>query len=233
VAGLDIATGGSNETVFCPRQGPVVDELVCWSKMNTTETAWRAAEEANKRGVQCLYYDAIGVGEGVSGTFFTSEHPLRFTAKAVISGEQCTERLWDDQKTSKQKFVNMRAEMWWIVRTRFERTYDYVTKGIIYPLEDLISIPNDPKLIAQLSNVLHSTTDTGKIKIESKDDMRKRGVASPDRADALVMSFYPFGAFVAPPRINLPPRLNAYSPRNSSALRRNFLGRGEEHRWRR
>jgi phage terminase large subunit len=226
VAGLDIATGGSNETVFCPRHGPVVDQLICWSKQNTTETAWRAQREMDAIRGKCLYYDAIGVGEGVKGTFFTSEQPLRFTAKAVISGEAPTDRLWDDGKTSKQKFINVRAEMWWSVRTRFERTFDYVTKGITYPLEDLISIPNDPKLIAQLSNVLHYTKENGKIAIESKADMAKRGVASPDRADALIMAFYPIGAFVVPEPISQQ-RINPYATRDSSAHRRNILGRGE------
>jgi phage terminase large subunit len=203
-----------------------VDPLICWSKQNTTETAWRAQREMDAIRGKCLYYDAIGVGEGVKGTFFTSEQPLRFTAKAVISGEAPTDRLWDDGKTSKQKFVNVRAEMWWSVRTRFERTFDYVTKGITYPVEDLISIPNDPKLIAQLSNVLHFTKENGKIAIEGKDKMAQRGVASPDRADALIMAFYPIGAFVVPEPISQQ-RINPYTMRDSSAHRRNILGRGE------
>jgi phage terminase large subunit len=55
----------------------------------------------------------------------------------------------------------------------------------------MISIPNHPELIAQLSLPLWQTTDTGKTKLESKPDMKKRGVGSPDFADALAYRYAP------------------------------------------
>jgi hypothetical protein len=60
-------------------------------------------------------------------------------------------------------FANLRAELWWIVRTRFEKTYQVVTEGAVYPPDELISIPICAELIAQLSTPLCHHTATGKI----------------------------------------------------------------------
>jgi hypothetical protein len=56
-------------------------------------------------------------------------------------------------------------------------------------LDELLSIPNDGSLINQMSQPITKYTTTGKILIESKDDMKKRGLSSPDDLDALVLSF--------------------------------------------
>ena len=66
---------------------------------------------------------------------------------------------------------------------------EYVKKNIKHPHHELISIPNDPQLISELSAPLFFYRDNGKLKIESKEDMRKRGVSSPNMADAVVISF--------------------------------------------
>ncbi len=54
----------------------------------------------------------------------------------------------------------------------------------------MISLPDCPELIAELSLPLAERTETGKIKLESKDRMRARGVKSPDYADALALAFH-------------------------------------------
>ena len=54
----------------------------------------------------------------------------------------------------------------------------------------MISVPNHPELIAQLSLPIYMSTEQGKVQIESKDDMRRRGIESPDFADALVLAFH-------------------------------------------
>jgi hypothetical protein len=49
--------------------------------------------------------------------------------------------------------------------------------------------PDDDKLAAQLGSIKWGIDSRGRIKIESKDDMRKRGLPSPDRADAMAIAF--------------------------------------------
>jgi hypothetical protein len=76
----------------------------------------------------------------------------------------------------KDRFINARAEQYRLLREAFEQ-------GQI----DLD--PDDDQLAAQLGSLKWALTSRGQVKIESKDDMRKRGMPSPDRADALVMAW--------------------------------------------
>src|SRR5215213_5219438 len=74
----------------------------------------------------------------------------------------------------KERFVNARAEDYWNLREIFET-------GEI-DIDEL-----DDVLAAQLGSIKWTVDSRGRTKIESKDDMRKRGLPSPDRADALAM----------------------------------------------
>jgi hypothetical protein len=76
----------------------------------------------------------------------------------------------------KERFVNARAEDYWMLRERFEQG-------------EIDIDPDDDKLAAQLGSIKWGIDSRGRIKIESKDDMRKRGLPSPDRADAMAIAF--------------------------------------------
>lgn len=197
VAGFDVAEEGKNRSVMIPRQGPVAEMPVDWGQSNTTQTAYRARDEGEKLNVEVVFYDADGPGMGVKGTWQSAERPLPFRAVPVFGGDHPTETVWPDGRTSKERFRNLRAELWWLLRMRFERTYERVLweqgdpAGKHHPDEECISLPDCPQLIAQLSQPLVFTTDTGKTQLEGKPQMAKRGVASPDFADALAYSFMP------------------------------------------
>ncbi len=189
IAGLDIAEEGKNRSVLIPRQGAQIMTPAHWGQMNTTRSAWKARDEAERMKVNILHYDCVGVGAGVRGTWETSETKLPFEANALKGGDPASEMRWPDGKTSAQRFVNTRAELGWILRTRFEKAFEFVDQGIPHPPDDMISIPDVPELLADMSLVLYFTTETGKIQLESKKDMAKRGVKSPDWFDALCYSF--------------------------------------------
>ena len=111
--------------------------------------------------------------------------------------------MWPDGKTSKEKFLNLKAELWWICREMFKNTYEHFlyltdptnTEAVRHELNELISIPGDHEgpdammLSGQISLVKWMTTVTGKIQIEGKDALAKRGISSPDHADALMLTF--------------------------------------------
>lgn len=189
IAGLDVSEEGPDVTVLQPRQGPVARMPVAWGKLNTTEGAWKARDEARRLGVAFVNYDAGGPGVGFRGTWETATQALGFEARGIAFGGTPSLTYWPDGQNSQQKFVNLRAEMWWRLRTRFERVYEYREQGIRHALEDMISIPNCPQLIAELSQPLTHRTDVGKIQLESKKVMRARGIKSPDHADALALAF--------------------------------------------
>lgn len=195
VAGLDVAAEGKNKNVFLDRVGVVVRGAETWGNCNLTETAWKAAELAEKRGVKRLNYDGDAIGASLKGTWKTSERKLSFQHNGIMGGGSPTESHWPGGKTSKELFVNFRAEGWWCLRIRFEKAYEFREKGIAHPVDEMISIPDHPALIAQLSQPLRQFSSTGKIKIESKEDMRKRGISSPDHADALYYCFAPSGTW--------------------------------------
>lgn len=194
-AGMDVADGGADDTVFIFRHGPTVklNNIHTRPEGNTTQTAFWARQLAERYMVETFYFDAIGVGAGVSGTLRTAEMDgeLDFTQIPVISGATATDVKWPEfgNRPGPTIFGNVRAELWWRLRCRFERTYEYVNGIAQHPLDTLISIPNDPELIAQLSQPLRRFSTTGRILIESKEDMKARQVDSPDRADALAFAF--------------------------------------------
>lgn len=197
-AGLDVAEEGENLSVLIPMTGPVAGTPLAWAHKNTTQSAHEAARIAREQGVVKLRYDCVGVGAGVRGTWESADTPLGFEPEAVNSGETPTDAVHPDGRTSKQMFMNLRAEMWWQLRRRFEKTWEFVHQNVKHPVDELISIPRHEQLILELSRPLHFYTETGKIKIESKKEMRTRGVKSPDFADALV-----YAAFRGPPKRKL------------------------------
>lgn len=195
VGGYDVAEEGLNENVVIARQGPVVRPgwITTWGQLNTTQSAHRAADEAARFGITTLNYDCDGVGAGVKGAWASTERTLTFKPNPLRGCAAASDTVWPDGKSSKERFLNLRAEMWWTLRLRFEKAYEFKELGTAHPPEEMISIPDDPGLIAQLSQPLAFPTETGKIKLESKPDMKKRGVASPDKADALAYAFAPAG----------------------------------------
>lgn len=191
-SGLDIAGSGDAENVYVHRRGSVVTRMKAWREENPTRTAWRAIEYAEEDGATLLKYDSVGVGQSTAGAIQDSERKTAVAIEGLNGASSPTRRKYDDNDKipANERFLNLRAEMYWNLRLRFQRTYEHV-EGIRPALEDeMISIPNDEELIVQLSQPTYATTSTGKIKVESKDDMRKRGVKSPDRADGLVYVFY-------------------------------------------
>ena len=214
-AGMDIADEGSDKTVIIAGQGPMIHDPISWGGINTNQTAYRAVDIGFEKKITVMNYDAVGVGAGVKGVWQDmamddQAHPdarqkLPFLAVAIHGGTPASERYWPDGQTSAEKFQDVNGEMWWCLRQRFERTYEFVNatdeqrRDPIWQgqhrAEDLISIPDHPELIAELSTPLLVRNERGKIGRESKKMMKKRGIKSPNFADALTYYFNPFGDF--------------------------------------
>jgi hypothetical protein len=196
VAGFDVAAGGA-ENVYLMRKGPNVSTITRWREEDPTAAAFRVVRMAEADQIERLFYDAIGVGAGVGGAMKLVRRALTFVWTAVNVGVPPTETRWPDKMKSKEKFANLKAELWWRVRARAERTYQFVMLGVNHPKEDLLSLPPGPDteaLISQLSGVRYFETETGKIIVESKKELARRGVSSPDIAEALILSFMPLSS---------------------------------------
>jgi phage terminase large subunit len=96
--------------------------------------------------------------------------------------------------TNGEHFSNIKAQMWDEVAVRFRKTYEAITFGTPHPKHELISLNSKTlgnmvdKIKMELAAPHKSTDRMGKFKVESKDDLRDRGIKSPNVADALIMS---------------------------------------------
>ncbi len=99
-------------------------------------------------------------------------------------------------KTNRETFFNRRAQYWWKLRDRFERTYRAVEKGQYINPDDLISLSSNIKNLDQLRSevcrIPLKRNNSGKIQILSKIDMAKKPyqLPSPNMGDALMMSMF-------------------------------------------
>jgi hypothetical protein len=167
--GVDVARYGDAESVIYRNRGGVVRRVWRGSKQSTMRTAGEVKAQLDQavRSVKAVI-DADGVGGGVLDRLQEQGmNVIPFHGGGRPSGPG----------PGGVKFKNLRAEMYWSLRKAFE-------DGEI----DLD--PEDELLQAQLSNIKFSVDSSGVIKVETKDEMRKRGLKSPDRADAVMMSRY-------------------------------------------
>lgn len=196
VAGMDVG-GGRNFSVVVPRFGPIVQPSIKWKDTQDIDTPGRASRVAVEAGCSILKYDSVGIGHNMAARF---RQLNRIKVRPVNAGGKPSRRVWPDKKTSRDKFANLKAELWWIARDKLRATYEHwmFTEGqggIQHPLDDLLLLPEDATLCGELSLVGYSETDSGKTTIEKKRQLRARGIESPDHAEALILSFAP-----APPR---------------------------------
>lgn len=195
VGGLDVGAGDNAECVFVARAGPVVLMPRFWKGHNTTVSTRMTVDLYREYELERLNYDEIGVGAGVSATFGEYDDLKIFPINA---GDRPTTQVWPDGKRAREKFANLKAELWWRMRDRFEKTYETwlsctgAAQSTRYPAEDLIALPPGTyPLVMQLSSVRAWPNNAGKITIESKAELHKRGVPSPDHAEALMLSMAP------------------------------------------
>jgi hypothetical protein len=166
VWGLDVARFGTDATALAKRRGNAVTEIRKWRGLDLMQTtgAVVAEYEAMKpedRPVEILV-DSIGLGAGVVDRL----RELNLPARGINVAES---------PAMGTIYVNLRAELWGKMKAWLEKRD--------------CKIPKDESLLAELVSPRYSFNSNGKMKLESKDEMRKRGIGSPDMADALALTF--------------------------------------------
>ena len=101
-------------------------------------------------------------------------------------------------KTNEDMFANAKAQEWWNLRTRFYNTWRAIEHGDTFKEDEMISIlvgnggltqMQFDYLRAELSRPRIEYDGNGKVMVESKKDMKKRGIPSPNKADSVVIAF--------------------------------------------
>lgn len=164
--GLDVARFGDDRTVLCFRRGRVLVRRVAWGKTDLMSTAGRAKQEINAyraaKGVHLeqIAVDTIGVGAGVAD------------ALRAWFGEDTVADVNSSLRRDDGEHYNLRAFMWSQMRDWLEGA----------------ALPKDQDLRADLTGLRYLYRG-GLLLLESKDDAKKRGLKSPDIADALALTF--------------------------------------------
>ena len=196
VAGFDVADTGRDAKAIALRYGVLVDECDSWLTGDVTDGAQKATDKALAYGCSDLVYDSIGNGAAVKTYATMGGKPvgLTFTGFGGADGVDFPDVLYEDSRTNKDMFRNKRAQYYWLLAQRFYRTWQVVEKGAYFDPDTLISINPDMQQLKQLKSELvkiqrKHTPGMRLIQIESKIEMKKRGIPSPNLADALMMAW--------------------------------------------
>lgn len=202
IGALDVADGGKDKNALAMRHGIVLQRVDKFPQAIDTGVIARAAvNECAAFGVKEFYYDVIGVGSGIK----TETNRLRDDDKMPRGLVVCP---WNaahsplnpeeyiipgDDKSPKNSdfYANLKAQAWWSLRTRFEKTYKCIVLGVYFPKEELISLdsdmPNLHEVMRELSQATYLTNTTGKLLVDKQPD----GTPSPNLADSVVMCYHP------------------------------------------
>ena len=162
---LDPARFGTDRTAFCKRVGSVVTEIKSWRGLDLMQTVGRVMAEyealAPSSRPSEILVDSIGIGSGVVDRMRELGAPVRGVNVAESPSMGGT-------------YNNLRTELWFRTKAWLE--------------DRSCKLPNDDELLADLTGIRYSFTSSGKMAAESKDQMRRRGLRSPDLADAICLT---------------------------------------------
>ncbi len=200
VAGSDVADGGRDLNATVVGHGVVT--IACQQAHgDADEGADIAVDMCRDNGIIELYYDCIGVGTGFKvRTNELEKQPdwpkhlrvFEWNASAspldpndpVIPGDE-------ESSTNEDQYLNLKAQSWFRMRSRVHKTWQAVTKGKRYPIEEMCSFDSKMPLVHQmtmeLSQPVKKTSQNGKTMVDKTPDDKK----SPNLADACVMKYNP------------------------------------------
>jgi hypothetical protein len=192
VWGLDVARMGSDASALAKRRGPVVEEIQTWKGLDLMQLTGAVVAEyealpPSEQPVEILV-DSIGLGAGVLDRL----RELGLPARGINVAES---------PALKGTYANLRAELW------------FKCKAWLGNRD--VKIPKDEQLFAELASPRYTFTSSGKMQVESKESMKKRGLPSPDKADALCLCL----------ATDVSTIMHGYAMANKTgALRRNIRG---------
>jgi hypothetical protein len=160
VMGIDPARGGADSTVILVRQGRDIVAIKRYHGEDTMEIVGRVIEAMEEYKPVLVVIDEGGLGYGILDRL----NEQRYKVKGVNFGWKAKNSIM---------WQNKRSEMWGAMR-------DWLKSA---------SIPLDRSLKADITGPMKKLNSSGAILLESKKDMRSRGLASPDAADALAVTF--------------------------------------------
>ena len=198
IIGVDVARFGDDQSVIVFRKGRDARMIapIKLRQIDTMQLASRVADEAARYKADAVFIDGGGVGGGVVDRC----RQLRVQGLVEVQFGAKADRANYDVDAA--RYGNKRAEMWGNLRA-------WLAVG---------GIADDPELIADLTGIEYGYNADNALVLERKEDMKKRGLASPDVADALALTFaypvQPSSLSGGPQMVSAPKRRN-YDPHDA------------------
>jgi hypothetical protein len=170
--GVDVARSGTDKTCMAIRQGHVITEIRAYTHNDTMVTAGRVQGILENDPSMTAIVDVVGVGGGVVDRLREQGNRVQAFAGSARSRNR--------DRTGELGFINTRAAAWYNLREILDPTFG-----------SIICLPPDDDLLGDLTAPKAGEPQSGgKIKIESKDEIKKRIGRSTDYGDAVVQAFW-------------------------------------------
>lgn len=201
IVAYDPADSGDDKAVAYRHGSVILDVQSNESGSIDTATDWALSFAADKKP-DVFTWDADGMGMGLKRQISQALEGKKIAIEAFsgAAGADRPDDIYDrldgevkQSKTNQETFFNRRAQYYWMLRDRMFRTWLAVEKNerIVNP-DELISFSSDiselQSLRSELCRIPRKHNGSGRIQLLSKPDMKKLGIASPNMADAVMMS---------------------------------------------
>jgi phage terminase large subunit len=194
VIGFDPADSGKDAKAITKRYGMFVEDVRKWTTGDIDDAIARAFDDAFDYRADIIVYDSIGVGAGVKVGLKDRIAGRNIEVQGFGAGDSPLPGKYKDDKPNEDVFRNLRAQGWWLLRDRFENTYKAIEKGEYIDPAEMISLSSGIKDLELLKAELvrqqrKRVSGSRLIQLISKDEMRSKGIPSPNMADSLMMAF--------------------------------------------
>jgi len=161
--GVDPARFGDDRAAILVRQGRYIIRIITYANIDLMTLCGVVVRLIKQYKPVCVNIDKGGMGVGV------------YDRLLELGFEQVNGVDFGGKASQSDRYFNKRAEMWALIKLWLDETP--------------CMLPNRDDLLSDLAGIRYSFDSNGRLKLESKDDMKKRGLRSPDIADALALTF--------------------------------------------
>ncbi len=165
IIGLDVARFGDDQTVFCFRRGRWCYAFRCYQKLDNVAVANVATNFIKEYHPHRIFMDIGGQGAGVYDIL--KDRGFSEIIRGIYFGEKAI---------NEERYFNRRAEMWDSVQAWLSSSPQ-------------VQLPEDESLFDELTGINKKYDRRGRLQLEEKDEVKKRLGRSPDKADALALTF--------------------------------------------
>jgi len=197
VVGFDVADDGPDLNSMAKMDGSVLVGVEEWrgAEDQIHKSVYRVLNAAKAFDAKTIGYDSIGVGAFVGSALNEKKWRKHYEFDAGGKVHDPLRIARGTKQINKDYYLNIKAQAWWHLAMRFLNTHLAVTTGKRFAARDMISLSSDcdskllNKTIDELATPRRDFDSAGaKVKVESKKDLKKREIKSPNNADAVIIA---------------------------------------------